>query len=469
MANVEHPNIVPVHELGLRDDGSLYFTMKEVKGVTLADVLRQLRIGSASARQRWPLSALVDIFQQVCHAVDFAHSRGVIHRDLKPANILIGDYGEVMVLDWGLAKFFRSAPTVEEPPGPDAEPVALSGADTAVVDLPTRGQTMEGAVAGTPDYMAPEQAEGKVSAHDERTDIYALGGILYELLTLQGTIQKIQIDDILKEVASSEIIPPRRALKKRADRKALDRTHIPRELDAICMTALAKRREDRYGSVGDLVRDINAWRNHLPVSVSPDPLPVKVRKWCARHPVLSASLFSALLALLVAAVALGVARTVRFSTLVESAHEHRERGTTLFADNVVLLLKDSAAGPGSTRDERSRGLRQEMETEYQVATVLYSQAVAYARGPVLRPYIREIFYNRLRLAMLADDRGEARQWLDFLRAWFGQDFEEAEPDGRAMLQAMAGWAEGDDTQRGAALVEFTQEEMAYLRERGVEL
>ena len=174
LAQLQHPNIVPVHELGQLADGRHYFTMKEVRGRTLADIIQQVHAASSDERwgtsqDGWNLRRLMDIFTRICGAVSFAHSRGVVHRDLKPENVLLGDFDQVLVVDWGIAKLLGQSTDDEE------EPVRVLSADPA--------RTKMGAIAGTPAYMAPEQARGQVNRIDARTDVYALGAILYEMLS----------------------------------------------------------------------------------------------------------------------------------------------------------------------------------------------------------------------------------------------------------------------------------------------
>jgi serine/threonine-protein kinase len=168
---LEHPAIVPVHDLGVDPAGEPYFVMKRLAGVTLADVVRT---GDALWPKRRLLARLVD----VCLAVEFAHTRGVIHRDLKPANVMLGDFGEVYVLDWGLARIADDDPTGPDDPSPDHAGIVLADL-RATSD--SSGHTVAGALLGTPGYMAPEQMRGE--AVDKRADVYALGLVLYEIVT----------------------------------------------------------------------------------------------------------------------------------------------------------------------------------------------------------------------------------------------------------------------------------------------
>lgn len=174
-AQLEHPGIVPVHDLGRLPDGRWFFSMKEVKGRTLGQVARDVHRASRDGRwgvteDGFGLHRLIDAFRKVCEAVAYAHARGVVHRDLKPDNILVGAYGEVLVVDWGLAKVLGAASRDE-----DSQPPVVTHRDR-------RRETSPGAVAGTPAYMAPEQARGDNDRVGPPADVYALGGVLHELL-----------------------------------------------------------------------------------------------------------------------------------------------------------------------------------------------------------------------------------------------------------------------------------------------
>ncbi|MDQ3368750.1 MAG: serine/threonine protein kinase, partial [Myxococcota bacterium] len=164
---LEHPAIVPVHDLGINREGHPYFVMKRLAGITLADVITARAAGEPDAATRWPRRLLLTRLTDVCLAIEFAHTRGVVHRDLKPANIMLGDFGEAYVLDWGLARIVADA-------APISSVRPLSGEHEP-------GQTAVGALLGTPGYLAPEQARGEDV--DTRADVFSLGCILYELLT----------------------------------------------------------------------------------------------------------------------------------------------------------------------------------------------------------------------------------------------------------------------------------------------
>lgn len=269
---LEHPHIVPLHELGVTKDGVVYYTMRLVEGVTLSDVLEKIRQQDPAAIAKYPLSTLLTIFQKVCDAVAFAHSRGVVHRDLKPDNLMLGEFGEVFVMDWGLAKRVRGAER-------ESDTTTLWKASGLAEGVSGDGfQTLSGQVKGTPRYMAPEQAEGRVEDIDERTDIYALGAILYAMLTLHPPVTGETVNEVLTRVASGAITPPtsynpHHTHASRATGQPVppedvappelahcpDR-RIPSALSAVAMQALARNQAKRYQSVTALQQDITAYQ-----------------------------------------------------------------------------------------------------------------------------------------------------------------------------------------------------------------
>lgn len=275
MGQLDHPNIAPVHELAVDQDDRVYYTMKYVRGVTLKDVLEGIATGSKRFVEDYGLSKLIYIFKKVCDAISFAHSKGVIHRDLKPENIMIGEYGEVFVMDWGLAKLMDE-PERDFPRGPserEIETTSLSG-------------TSAGDILGTPLYMAPEQAAGHNEQLDERTDIFALGGILFSILTLKPPVTASNMDELLRKIEMGFIVPPtyfNRTLRSRLDlwlprwmrigqrrvgiepqaRATLAHCPggvIPEALSDVAMKALARKPEDRYWNVTELQEEVAAYQ-----------------------------------------------------------------------------------------------------------------------------------------------------------------------------------------------------------------
>ncbi|MBI4616403.1 MAG: tetratricopeptide repeat protein [Planctomycetes bacterium] len=283
---LEHPNIVPVYEYGV-DPASRapYLAMKRVRGTDLAQVLAGVKRGApseSSARREPPartLSRLLDVFLKVCDAVAYAHSRGVLHRDLKPENIMTGEFGEVLVMDWGLAKILGSSES--------SSGELVSTARSSDPDQP--GLTADGQSPGTPRYMSPEQARGEVESLDERTDVYSLGAVLYEILSLEKPIEG--------KTASAIMARARKGVVRAPSRRSSAPWPIPRELEAAVLKAMASGREDRYPRVLDLKADVEAYRAGGILSAARySPLELAA-KWVRRHKSLALGSAAAVLAL----------------------------------------------------------------------------------------------------------------------------------------------------------------------------
>ena len=248
---LEHPGIVPIYELGVDERDQPFYTMKFVQGVTLKSVLDQVAAGHAETIRRYPLVQLLTVFQKVCDAMAFAHAKGVIHRDLKPANIMVGAFGEVVVMDWGLAKVL----------GRGAEGAGEGGVVSMRADEGEFGSTMAGSVMGTPHYMAPEQASGDTAAIDARTDIFALGGILYHMLALRTPVTGKSVPELLDKLMRGDIPPPVSLNKGGAVRLPhCPGGRIPESLSAVAMKALAHEQNDRYQRVEDLQQEITKYQ-----------------------------------------------------------------------------------------------------------------------------------------------------------------------------------------------------------------
>ncbi len=259
-----------------------FYVMRLVKGRTLreaaADYHAKRGRGEAGPLD---LAALLQAFVAVCNAVAYAHACGIIHRDLKGENVVLGEFGEVIVLDWGLAKAL-DAPA-EGPAPPAAGGAAADG--TA---------TVQGQVLGTPAYMAPEQAAGQADRIGRHTDVYGLGALLYQVLTGQPPFAGDGAGEVLRRVRDEEPARPRR--HNRA---------VPAALEAVCLCALAKRPEDRYPSVAELARDVQRWLADEPVWAYREPVIARAARWARRHRTLVAGVAGLLLAA-VAALAVGV-------------------------------------------------------------------------------------------------------------------------------------------------------------------
>ena len=241
---LEHPGVVPVYELGCDPaTGRPYYTMRFVRGRTLAEAAREFH-ARRQAGEDDPLDfvKLLDAFVSVCNTIAYAHSHDIVHRDLKGENIILGDFGEVIVLDWGLAKQLS-----------DDEDDLVDGGGTVRLDpmiSPSSSQTLLGEVMGTPAYMAPEQAQGRQDLVGTWTDIFGAGAILYEILTGRPPFSSASTTEILKQAASAEIVPP-----------SVYWPTVPADLEAICLKATSQAPRDRHPSAKILGREVQGWQD----------------------------------------------------------------------------------------------------------------------------------------------------------------------------------------------------------------
>jgi serine/threonine-protein kinase len=271
-ARLEHPGIVPVYGLVHDADGQPYYAMRFIEGESLRDAIQRFHAQDDqprrdAGRRTLALRELLSRFIAVCNTMAYAHSRGVIHRDLKPGNVMLGKYGETLVVDWGLAKH-AGAQDKESGGSPPAD----ASAPPASTSLTEMGQA-----AGTPAYMSPEQAAGRWDAVGPASDVYSLGAILYALLTGVSPVAGRDAAEALQKVKRGDFPPPRQV-----------KPGVPRALEAICLRAMALRPQDRYAGALELKADVEHWLADEPVSAYREPLAVRARRWLKRHRTLAA-------------------------------------------------------------------------------------------------------------------------------------------------------------------------------------
>jgi len=288
---LEHPGIVPVYGLGTYGDGRPYYTMRFIRGDSLKEAIDQFHADTALkkelGRRSLELRKLLRRFTDVCNAIDYAHSRGVLHRDIKPGNIIVGKHGETLVVDWGLAK-----------PMGRVEPGSGSGERTLVPSSASGStDTLPGSALGTPAYMSPEQAEGDLEQLGPRSDVYSLGATLYCLLTDKPPFAG-DVAEVLRGVQKGAFPPPR----------AVDPS-IDRALEAVCLKAMALKPVDRYASPRALAEDIERWMADEPVTAWREPWARRARRWARRHRTAMTAASAAVLVALVGTAAVLAVQT----------------------------------------------------------------------------------------------------------------------------------------------------------------
>jgi serine/threonine protein kinase len=340
---LEHPGIVPVYGLSTYADGRPYYAMRLIKGGTLGEAIA--RYHREDLRRLDPTAGVVELrrllgrFLVVCETIAFAHSRGVIHRDLKPSNIMLGDYGETLVVDWGLAKAFS--------PGAREAGVSSDAAVSPDAAEDSGSATIPGSVLGTPSYMSPEQADGRIADIGPASDVYSLGATLYCLLTGRSPFEGKRPDEVRPLVVRGEFPRPRAV-----------RPDIPRPLEAICLKAMALEPRDRYESARALGGDIESWMADEPVSAWPEPPSTRARRWTRRHRTLVVS-SAAVLAFVLAGLA-------GFSlVLADKNRELDSRNRELDRRRVEAVEQRNRAlnAEQAARDEEAKARKSESESK----------------------------------------------------------------------------------------------------------
>ncbi|MGE0433140.1 MAG: tetratricopeptide repeat protein [Planctomycetota bacterium] len=438
---LEHPNIVPVHELGYTSDGRPYFTMKVVRGESLRARLDRLRQavmddGPAGASV-FPLGDRLDVLAKVGDALAFAHEHGVLHRDLKPENVMIGRFGEVQLMDWGLARVIgrpaHALPAVNaslQPPrdprarisrrqAPPQEQVAsdddIASADTLIGSawqdggamVQTDGSdetarlTMDGDVAGTPSYMSPEQANGDIAAIDARTDIFSLGAILYELLALDAPYRGETTMETVLLAAKGQWEPVRSRIHDDWGRRW---TQPPRELVAILGKAMARNPKRRYANMPAMVADLRRYAAHEPVSALPDGPVSRLLKWMRRRPTTALGLGVAVVGGLIVSV---------LAVLLYSSNQAAELMTARAAQATAEAARHVVESEQArAREQLAAGKVDELKITLGIRVdtargkVLQNLATAWAQRPASMPpdrFFRELGADRVQECAAAFD------------------------------------------------------------------
>jgi serine/threonine protein kinase/tetratricopeptide (TPR) repeat protein len=351
--NLEHPGIVPVYSLGRNAEGRPYYAMRFIQGESFLVAIRRFHQARGEhdleakkgARPSWGIEfrQLLRRFLDVCDAIDYAHSRGVLHRDLKPANIMLGRYGETLVVDWGLAKVIGKN---------DIEPVQEDGPPEpgfAGASVTAARETVQGTTIGTPAYMSPEQAKGAIDQLGPRSDVFSLGATLYELLTGEVPFSGKRVAEIIEKVMKGQVQRPR----------TLDRT-VPAPLEAICMKALANEPEHRYPSVRALAQDLEHWLADEPVTAYPELRLERLGRWLRHHRTWTYAAAAALVGVSLAAT-IGVVVVEQARRREEAVRKEAETNfnmaqaavedyLTSVSENTLLKQQDSADFRGLRRE-----------------------------------------------------------------------------------------------------------------------
>ncbi len=358
---LEHPGIVPVYGLGTYPDGRPFYAMRFIQGDSLKQAILRFHASvpgsekgstKAATERNLQLRELLGRFVDVCQAVAYAHSRGVLHRDLKPDNIMLGKYGETLVVDWGLAKAAgKDLPTVETP----LEPASLSGSGIAAVSSGSSeiDPTQTGQVLGTLAYMSPEQAAGKISDLGPATDIYSLGATLYHLLTGKTPFahwtKDVDFGLRLTDIQQGRYSPPISVVPT-----------IPAALNAICLMAMSVKPADRYPSLADLANDVEHWLADEPVAAYPEPVTARAARWGRKH---RAAVTAGVSTVLVASLALVIVTGITWQKNNELKIANRKEREATSRERQAAERERLAASEAREQTEKTRHALVAVEAE----------------------------------------------------------------------------------------------------------
>ena len=391
---LDHPCIVPVHDLGIGEQGRVYFTMPLIKGRDLKQVFELTHTEDA----HWTRTRCLDVFLKICDAMAFAHSKGVLHRDLKPANVMVGRFGEVYVMDWGLAKVLGREDKRDVRPREDASQasfVRTDRRDDLEADPDSPVVTMDGDVVGTPAYMSPEQAQGRTEILDERSDVYSVGSMLYHMLSGRMPYvppgERVSPYTVLNAVRQG---PP-------TTLHEIDPLLDP-ELVAVCEKAMARDARERYAGMEHLAEDLRAFQEGRVVAAYESGLWARFRKWVVRNRGLAVAISAALLISFGGLIALLMIKT----SSLQQVQEKNEALETSEADLQASL-------------ENEREARDDADTARQRADAAAIEAQIRAEQARRESYAGNLIAADLSLRL--NEVAEARRRLDAcdedLRGW----------------------------------------------------
>jgi len=401
---LDHPGVVPVHDLGIDSKGRCYFTMRFVRGRELKDVLDLAREG----KEGWTRTKVLGVILKVCEAMAYSHSKGVVHRDLKPANVMVGRFGETYVMDWGLARVIgrRDSHDLRLKPQP-GDASALSLVRTVRRDETEQNPesplvTMDGDVIGTPSYMAPEQARGRLEEVGPRSDVYSLGAILYYMHTGQAPYvkpgERVSPHTVLARVLDGPPTP----VEKLAP-------HEPAELVAICAKAMARDPEQRYGSMLEVADDIQAFLENRVVRAYERGSLAEFKKWVVRNKGMAAGVAGMLF--------LTLAGTVFFvwqQKLDYAALGKREAETAAAKDEAVRNLARAQDSEKDAKDNLELAEKRSAEADKQAGIAHSNEERAKRSGYAAN--ILAADYS-LRLNELSEARARLRAADAGMRGW----------------------------------------------------
>jgi eukaryotic-like serine/threonine-protein kinase len=410
---LEHPGIVPVYGLGTYADGRPYYAMRFIRGDSLKGAIDRFHADQTlqhdPGRRAIELQKLLRRFLDVCNAIDYAHSRGVIHRDVKPSNIIVGKHGETLVVDWGLAK-----PIGRAEPGVKADERTLI--PSSAIGSP---ETLPGSALGTPAFMSPEQAAGDLDRLGPRSDVYSLGATLYRILTGRPPFKGDDPSALVLCVQRGEIPPPR----------SLDPT-IDRALEAVCQKAMARQPEDRYASCRALADEIERWMADEPVSVWREPRSRRVRRWTRRHRTAVTAAAVALSAGVVGLAAVLVVQTrangrLKVANIALATANERERQRFDLAVDAIRryhtdVSEDFLLRQDQFKDLRDRLLRDAVSFYRRLNRLLSDQTDVRSRRTLGRAY-EEVGELTEKIGSTAESLATHRKALEIRRALARED------------------------------------------------